>query len=72
MEAGHISRRCLEATISPSAYLLVDLVHRREVLLEVGEEDVALQDGAAVDAGALEDFGHVVEGSTLRGANGGA
>ena len=72
MKAGHISRRCLEATISPSAYLLVDLVHRREVLLEVGEEDVALHDGAAVDASALEDFGHVVEGSTLQGANGGA
>ena len=67
VEAGHISRRCLEATISPSAYLLVDLVHGREVLLQVGEEDVALQDGAAVDPSALEDFGHVVEGSTLQG-----
>ena len=58
--------------MTSTAYLAVHLVHRRKVALEVGEEDIALQDGAAVDASALEDFGHVIEGSTLRGANGGA
>ena len=63
---------CNESWLSLSPYLLVDLIHGREVLLEVGEEDVALQDGAAVDPSALEDFGHVVEGSTLQWANGGA
>ena len=54
-----------EARKGGQAYLLVDLVHGLEVARKVGEEDVALEDSVAVDTSALEDLGHVVEGSTL-------
>ena len=47
------------------AYLAVNLIHGHEVPGEIGEIDVTLHNGHAVDTRALEDLGHIVESGTL-------
>ena len=61
---GEHGQSCtLSESVSP--HLKVHLVHRCEIAREVCKEDVAFEHGIAGDASALQDLGHVFNGSAL-------